>query len=90
MVKQTGERAEPMANDRAAEIICDAERSKARMFSISGTQNDISLMDNDYQMIDAHIDEGLKKKIINFGYIDLSKLLTKGKFKRRMRTALSL
>ena len=34
-------------------------------------------MDEDYQMIDAHIEDSLKWKIVNFEYIDFCKLVTK-------------
>ena len=36
-------------------------------------------MDEDYQMIDAHVEESLKRKIQCFEYIDLAKLMTKNK-----------
>ena len=36
-------------------------------------------MDEDYQMIDTHIDESFKKRIQEFEYIDFSKLVTKSK-----------
>ena len=46
--------------------------------SLRNTQNvNIVLIDNDYQMIDAHVDEGLRKKILAFEYVDLNKLLNK-------------
>ena len=32
-------------------------------------------MDHDYHMIDNHIDEAMKKKILEFEYVDFSKLL---------------
>ena len=38
-------------------------------------QVNIALIDQDYQMIDAHIDEALRKKILNNEYIDFSKLM---------------
>ena len=37
----------------------------------------ISQIDQDYQMIDAHIDEGIRKKIQAFEFIDFGKLLSK-------------
>ena len=38
-----------------------------------------ALIDQDYQMIDAHIDEQIKKKIQNMEYVDLGKLLQKNR-----------
>ena len=32
-------------------------------------------MDKDYQMIDAHIDDALKRKVLNFEYVNFSKLI---------------
>ena len=46
------------------------------MFEVPGKVN-ISQIDEDYQMIDAHIDEGMKKKIQALEYVDLAKLLVK-------------
>ena len=39
----------------------------------------VSQIDQDYQMIDVHVDEGLKRKIQAFEYIDFSKLISKNK-----------
>ena len=36
----------------------------------------VSLIDEDYQMIDAYIDKTLKKKILNFEYVDFCKLVS--------------
>ena len=36
-------------------------------------------MDNNYQMIDSHIDDSLRKKIVNFEFIDFSKLLVRNR-----------
>ena len=64
-------------DEEANEIIRDSERMKPRMFNVPGkvNTNDIFLMDTDYQMMDAHIDEGMRKCILNYEYIDLAKLL---------------
>ena len=63
--------------DQASELIRDADRSKARVFDLAGRQVDINAIDNDYQMIDAHIEEGLRKKVLNLEYIEFGKLLSK-------------
>ena len=39
----------------------------------------VAQIDEDYQMIDAHLDEGTKQKIQAFEYVDFSKLISKGK-----------
>ena len=72
---------EKTAEEQVNQIILDAEISKAKMLQVPGrvNYNSILEMDNNYQMIDAHIDEVLKNKILNFEFIDFSKLLTKNK-----------
>ena len=69
----------------ADEIIKEAERSKARMFEIPGNVNlnlvnrqlNVNQMDEDYQMIDSHIDESIKRKILCFEYVDFCKLINR-------------
>ena len=72
----------PSPKDRANEVIRSSELAKAKMYEVKGKHTsettNIAAMDNDYQMIDAHIEEGMKRKIIGFEYVDLSKLLTRG------------
>ena len=73
--------------ERAVKMVKDAERSKARMFELSGRPNDLYQgksvsvyeIDEDYQMIDSHIDNALRKKILNFEYVDFSRLLPKAR-----------
>ena len=67
--------------EHAQEIICNAEKAKAQMYPVPGKHEvlDIAKMDQNYQMIDAHIDPGLRRKILNFKYIELGKLLPKGR-----------
>ena len=43
------------------------------------TSRDVVNIDNNYQMIDAHIDEAMSKQIINLEFIDLSKLLPRSR-----------
>ena len=70
---------------RAREIVRDHEKSKATMYEITGKDysnvkpSSIAEMDNNYQMIDAHLEESVRKKIENFEYVDLAKLLSKNK-----------
>ena len=65
-------------NDQAGKIVEEAERGKAKMFEVPGKIN-ISQIDEDYQMINAHVEDGLKRKILALEYIDLAKLLVKNK-----------
>ena len=69
-----------------------AEKARAWMFDVPGkdvglefnqpqmviTQN-IAQMDEDYQMIDTHIEENMKCKIQNFEFVDFSKLISKSR-----------
>ena len=71
--------------EKADDYIRDAEHSHARMMEVEGkelTQADnsfnVSLIDNDYQMIDAHLDKSIRKKIWNYEFIDFGKLLVRG------------
>ena len=43
----------------------------------------VAQIDEDYQMIDAHIDEITKKKITSFEFVDFSKLIAKNKSSSR-------
>ena len=73
-------------DQRADEMVREAEQARAQMYEIEGkpennfllhpnqAQN-VALIDNDYQMIDVHIEESMKKKILSFEYVDLSKLI---------------
>ena len=64
----------------ADDVICNAECSKAGMYQVPGRSQSITAcIDEDYQMIDAHIDDSLRKKIINFEYVDFSRLLSRGR-----------
>ena len=64
-------RDEPTPEERAEQIVLEAEQSHARMYNMSGELSqfkelDLScqsfLMDEDYQMIDVHIEESTKQK----------------------------
>ena len=73
----------PTPEEQAEQIIQDAEQGKAQMFGVKGRETlnfcDVTVFDQDYQMIDAHLDETLKKKIVSYDYVDFSKLLTRHK-----------
>ena len=61
----------------------ESEQNKITMFEVPGKTNSkpiTSVIDEDYQMIDTHVDETLKKKILNFKYIDFSRLIPKNRF----------
>ena len=73
-------------DEHADEMVREAEQARVQMYEIEGNpehnfllhpnqvQNAV-LIDNDYQMIDVHIEESMKKKILSFEYVDLSKLI---------------
>ena len=76
------------ADEQAEEIIRESERAKAKLYEVPGMGlftnkinigNDIIQMDLDYQMIDSHLDEGLKCKIQCFEFVDFSKLIVKNR-----------
>ena len=72
------------AEEKADLIIKEAEKSRACMLDLPGRSLMHSFfMDEDYHMIDAHIDENLKKKIINLEYVDFSRLLAKDRSDER-------
>ena len=70
------------------------ERNKAVMYEVPGrpvnfsTGDSMALMDQDYQMIDAHVDEQMKKRIQCFEYVDFSKLIVKGRSSEEQRLEL--
>ena len=78
--------------DQADQIIKDAECSKARMYDVKGKSpnnfdtrglsNGLSTiqMDEDYQMLDTHVHENTRKKILEFEYVEFSKLISKNRF----------
>ena len=80
---------DPTPKEQAAALVTDAEKSRARMLGVSGmpllinqgvTETkaiNVVAMDEDYQMIDAHLDETIKCKIVNYEYVDFSKLIAK-------------
>ena len=77
---------EQTPQEHADEMVRNGEKSKARVYDMPGrdfsnnTTTSLGMLnllaiDNDYQMVDAHVDENLKKKILNFEYGDFAKLL---------------
>ena len=86
---------EKTAEEQADDMVKTAEKARAQMFDVPGkdvclefnqpkmviTQN-ITQMDEDNQMIDAHIDENMKCKIQNFKFVDFSKLISKSRTQR--------
>ena len=80
-----------VAQEQADEMYRESERLKARVYEITGRGktnpdsvtnnkvNEIALMDNNYQMLDNHVDDILRCKILSFEYIDFSKLLVKNR-----------
>ena len=76
---------EPTAEDRAQELICDAENLRAKMYDLPGKQIahssvSISRIDEDYQMVDSHVDAVTRAKIANFEFIEFSILLPRNRY----------
>ena len=79
------------AEEPGSKNIPEAEQGRARMYQVPGNSElnkqsypqfnqclataSVSMMDQDYQMIDAHVEESLKRKVQDFEYIDLAKLI---------------
>ena len=79
--------------EQSDQVVRDAEISKAKLPEVAGKNNLISVLqfvkttkvsnpstaqiDEDYQMIDSHIDKTLKAKIQGFEYVDFGKLISK-------------
>ena len=92
---------EKTAEEQVADsFIWQAEKSKAKLLGVSGTNYfakevsntneqhnvqaatpflNVAHMDEDYQMIDSHIEEAIREKITSFEFVDFSKLLVKNK-----------
>ena len=68
-------------------MIREAEKSRARINEIPGKVDlnmsclnvNVASINEDYQMIDTHVDDNMRKKIINFEFVDFSKLVIKYK-----------
>ena len=65
-------------------LIKETEKSKVHLIEVPGMCTslprpsplvNVMQMDQDYQMIDTHIEELLRKKILNFEFVDFAKLL---------------
>ena len=65
-------------DDHTAKLIQDAKKAKAMMFQLPGKLN-ISQIDEDYLMIDTHLDDNLKKKIQSYEFVDFGKLIAKNR-----------
>ena len=72
-----------LEQERAEQVIREAEKAKARMFDISGKDkldglNELMhsvMVDETYKVIGAHVDEATRGKIQSFAYVDLARLL---------------
>ena len=63
------------------DIVKATEKARAQMYPVPGKVENISIakIDEDYQMVDVHLDDVIHKRICNFEFIDLSKLLQRNK-----------
>ena len=81
--QEVANKPEKTLEGKADDMIREAEKSRVRLYDVPGKLNlanqDIQAMDNKYQMIDAHVDDSMKRKIINYEFVGLSKLLPKNK-----------
>ena len=73
-----------IAEEKAAQLVKDAESSKIRMFQPPGTSQQINqninqmfsvLADEDYMYLTAHVDDSLQQKIQRGEFVDLARLL---------------
>ena len=86
MIAQPKAPVEPTPDEQAERLLKESEENKARMYGMTGniiepspSKLSVAEINQDYQMIDAHVDQSIKKKIIDFEYIDLCKLLIRHK-----------
>ena len=77
-----------MARQHAENLIKEAEASKARIMEVPGNRPTVNLdfqfihsalVDADYQLVAAHVDEGTQRKIENGEFVEFSKLLPRHK-----------
>ena len=75
------------AQERADELICEAEGAKAKIFDVPGNQlinrnlsNEFfksTMIDESYMLVASHLDQATHDKIIKGEYIDFAKLIAK-------------
>ena len=78
VVKKSVVQPELEPEEIAADLIKDAEGRRATMYEVSGKLN-ASQIDEDYQMIDNHIDEVMRKRIQRYEFVELGKLLPRNR-----------
>ena len=74
------------AEEHADRVVREAENSRARMIEITGNDDKTGqallhsvIVDDGYLQVAAHVEEGLRRRIENFEYIEFSKLLPRDK-----------
>ena len=74
-------RMEIETEEAAADLIKDAEGRRGTMYEVSGKVGrfNTSQIDEDYQMLDTHVDEAMRKKIQRFEFIELGRLLPRNR-----------
>ena len=61
--------------EHAKQITRESELARATLYDVPGRSfPNVMLMDQDYQMLDSHLDDSIKRKIQSFEYVDFSKL----------------
>ena len=76
--EQQPQQHELTTEERVAEPIKEAEGSCARMYDLPGktwAKQSISSIDEDYQMVDSHVDANTRAKMVNFEFVNLARLL---------------
>ena len=78
----------PTPEEQAENIIKNSELSRAHILEVPGKDDpcliiqspvNVSMIDENYQMINAHIENSMRKRILSFEYIDFSKLVVKNR-----------
>ena len=92
MKQQATQNRNESAGEKAERIVLEAEKAKARIFKVSGNGNKLKNIDSsyaqavlihdDYLAVGSHLDEKLRDKIIQGGYVDLAKLLPRDRLDR--------
>ena len=92
VIQEVRQNKQPTPEERADDMIKEAEKSRTHMYELSGKETSavahlskskpplsVQAIDEDYQMLDPHVDEATKDKIRNFEYIDFARLLPRNK-----------
>ena len=82
----TSSHRQKQCGDGAEKRIQEAKNARVKMFATPGRSQQLlhsTLVDDDYLVLAAHVDETLKEKIKSGDYVDLSKLLPKDRLSQQ-------